>query len=72
MDDIQNLHPAIHGLKTVCRCNNIKFRTIEKAIRDGAGTIAEVARRTTVTTGHCGGTCTSSVLDMIDELNGEN
>jgi hypothetical protein len=35
MDDASSdaLHPAIRGLKTICRCNNIKYRTIERAIR---------------------------------------
>ncbi len=70
MDDSASLHPAIRGLKTVCRCNNIKYRTLERAIRDGAQTIDEVAKRTGATTGHCGGTCTPDVLAMIAEIAG--
>jgi NAD(P)H-nitrite reductase large subunit len=70
MDDSPSLHPAIRGLKTVCRCNNIKYRTLERAIRDGAQTIDEVAKRTGATTGHCGGTCTPDVLAMIAEIAG--
>jgi len=70
MDDSPSLHPAIRGLKTVCRCNNIKYRTLERAIRDGAQTIDEVAKRTGATTGHCGGTCTPDVLAMIAEITG--
>lgn len=62
------LHPAIRGLKTVCRCNNIKYRTIERAIRDGAATLSQIAARTTATTGHCGGSCTPDVQQMLDEL----
>jgi len=62
------LHPAIRGLKTVCRCNNIKYRTIERAIRDGAHTMSEIANRTTATTGQCGGSCTPDVQQMLDEL----
>jgi len=62
------LHPAIRGLKTVCRCNNIKYRTIEKAIRDGACTITQIAARTGATTGHCGGSCTPDVQAMLAEL----
>jgi NAD(P)H-nitrite reductase large subunit len=62
------LHPAIRGLKTVCRCNNIKYRTIEKAIRNGACTLTQVAIATTATTGHCGGSCTPDVQQMIAEL----
>ncbi|HEX6177381.1 MAG TPA: (2Fe-2S)-binding protein [Thermoanaerobaculia bacterium] len=66
--DDQSQHPAIRGLKTVCRCNNIKFRTIERAIREGAWTLNQVACRTTATTGHCGGSCTPDILQMIAEL----
>ena len=61
-------HPAIRGLKTVCRCNNIKYRTIERAIREGAHTLTQVANRTTATTGHCGGSCTPDVQQMLSEL----
>jgi NAD(P)H-nitrite reductase large subunit len=61
-------HPAVRGLKTVCRCNNIKYRTIERAIRDGALSVSQVASRTTATTGECGGTCTPLVQEMIEEL----
>jgi len=61
------LHPVIRGLKTVCRCNNIKYRTIERAIRAGACTLGKIAAKTTATTGHCGGSCTVDVLAMLDE-----
>ncbi|HEX7137009.1 MAG TPA: (2Fe-2S)-binding protein [Vicinamibacterales bacterium] len=64
------MHPAIRGLKTVCRCNNIKYRTLERTIRDGAHTITEVAKRTGATTGYCGGTCTPDILAMIAEIAG--
>ncbi len=67
MDGSDPLHPAIRGLKTVCRCNNIKYRTIERAIREGAWTLTQVATRTTATTGHCGGTCTPDVQEMLAE-----
>jgi NAD(P)H-nitrite reductase large subunit len=67
MDDSSDLHPAIRGLKTVCRCNNIKYRTIERAIRQGASTLAAVAQKTTATTGHCGGSCTPDVQQMLAE-----
>jgi NAD(P)H-nitrite reductase large subunit len=66
-DEAESVHPAIRGLKTVCRCNNIKYRTIERAIREGACTLAQIAARTTATTGHCGGSCTPDVLAMIAE-----
>jgi NAD(P)H-nitrite reductase large subunit len=70
MDDgiDHELHPAIRGLKTVCRCNNIKYRTIERAIRNGACTLTQIAVCTTATTGHCGGSCTPDVQQMLDEL----
>ena len=65
MDGSEALHPAIRGLKTVCRCNNIKYRTIERAIHEGAWTLTQVATRTTATTGHCGGSCTPDVQEML-------
>jgi NAD(P)H-nitrite reductase large subunit len=68
MEDAEELHPAVRGLKTVCRCNNIKYRTIERAIRDGARTLAAVAVKTTATTGLCGGTCTPDVQQMLTDL----
>lgn len=67
-EELQSLHPAVRALKTICRCNNIKHRTIERAIQQGAKTIAEVARKTTATTGYCGGTCTPVVQGMIDAI----
>jgi NAD(P)H-nitrite reductase large subunit len=68
MDGSEGQHPAIRGLKTVCRCNNIKYRTIERAIREGAYTLSQVAARTTATTGQCGGSCTPDVQQMLAEL----
>lgn len=67
-DTSEPVHPAIRGLKTVCRCNNIKYRTIERAIREGAHTMSEIANRTTATTGQCGGSCTPDVQCMLDDL----
>ncbi len=68
MSEDESQHPAIRGLKTVCRCNNIKYRTIERAIREGAHTLTQVATRTSATLGQCGGTCTPDVQTMIEEL----
>lgn len=68
MNDPESLHPAVRGLKTICRCNNIKYRTIERAIREGAHTLTQVANRTSATLGECGGTCTPDVQAMLDEL----
>ena len=67
MDENDELHPAIRGLKTVCRCNNIKYKTIERAIRNGACTLNQIAACTTATTGHCGGSCTPDVQEMLAE-----
>jgi NAD(P)H-nitrite reductase large subunit len=67
-NDEQAMHPAVRGLKTVCRCNNIKYRTIQRAIREGAHTLTQIATRTTATTGHCGGSCTPDVQEMLAEL----
>lgn len=67
-ENLDELHPAIRGLKTICRCNNIKYRTIERAIREGAHTLSQVAARTTATTGQCGGSCTPDVQKLIAEL----
>ena len=67
VEDSEDLHPAIRGLKTVCRCENIKYKTIERAIREGAWTLSQVASRTGATLGQCGGTCTPDVQAMITE-----
>lgn len=67
MDASDAQHPVVRGLKTVCLCNNIKYRTIQRAIREGAWTLPDVAARTTATTGHCGGSCTPDVQEMLAE-----
>lgn len=69
-DELEQLHPAIRGLRVVCRCNNIRYKTIERAVEEGAVTIAAVARATRATTGHCGGSCTPKVQALIDRLTG--
>ena len=68
MDDTETLHPAVQALKTVCRCNNIQYRTIARAIREGATCLSQVAARTTATTGQCGGSCTPDVQEMLANL----
>jgi NAD(P)H-nitrite reductase large subunit len=68
--DDQPLHPAIRALKAVCRCNSIKYKTIERAILAGACTVREVAIRTRATTGYCGGSCTPEIQQMIDQIHG--
>lgn len=66
--DGDSIHPAVRGLTTICRCNNIKYKTIARAIRDGATTLSMVASQSGATTGHCGGTCTPEVQEMLAEL----
>src|SRR5260221_7257057 len=68
MSESSDLHPAIRGLKTVCRCNNVKYRTLERAIRDGALTVSQIAARTTATTGYCGGSPTPAIEQMLAQL----
>jgi NAD(P)H-nitrite reductase large subunit len=65
MHHFDSLHPAVRALKTICRCNNIKYRTIERAIREGAQTVSQIAVRTTATTGYCGGSCAPEILAML-------
>jgi len=70
-DNLSELHPAIRGLKTVCRCNNVKYKTLERVIQGGAKTTAEVAKATTATTGYCGGSCTPYIQEMIADVHGD-
>lgn len=67
-NDDESVHPAIRGLRTICRCNNVKYRTIERAIREGAHTLTQLATRTSATLGQCGGTCTPDVQKILAEL----
>ena len=64
----EEIHPAIRRLATICRCNNIKYGTIERSIKAGAANIEQIARATTATTGLCGGSCTPRVIEMLDDL----
>ena len=68
---LKTLHPAIRGLKTVCRCKNVKYKTLERAVREGATTIAQVAAKTGATTGYCGGSCTPYIQEIIAEIHGK-
>lgn len=63
---MNEIHPAVKKLITVCQCNNIEYGTIEAAIDAGAQSISEVAAKTTATTGQCGGSCTPKVFEMIE------
>ncbi|HVT02732.1 MAG TPA: (2Fe-2S)-binding protein [Thermoanaerobaculia bacterium] len=70
MSEDSELHPAVRAIKTVCRCNNVKYRTIERAIKQGACSIREVAAKTLATTGYCGGSCTPDIQVMIADIAG--
>jgi len=69
-DNLSELHPAIRGLKTVCRCNNVKYKSLERVIKAGATSIADVAKQTTATTGYCGGSCTPYIQEIIADVLG--
>lgn len=58
----------VRALKVVCRCNSIKYRSIERAIQQGACSLRDVAARTTATTGQCGGSCTALVQKILGDL----
>ncbi|WP_286680165.1 (2Fe-2S)-binding protein [Tepidanaerobacter sp. EBM-49] len=50
----------------ICRCEEVKREEIEKAIEDGATTLAGVKRRTRVCMGLCQGrTCQRLVTQML-------
>jgi len=70
MSEDSELHPAVRAIKTVCRCNNVKYRTIERAIKQGACSVGEVAAKTLATTGYCGGSCTPDIQEMIADITG--
>lgn len=54
------------GFQVVCICRGIRRKTIDQAIRAGARTIPEVRRRTGATTGTCGATrCTPVINTML-------
>jgi NAD(P)H-nitrite reductase large subunit len=53
-DDEALRQKILDSYKVVCICNKIRKGTIEKAIRSGASTIADVKRMTRAGTGPCG------------------
>ncbi|WP_197430184.1 FAD-dependent oxidoreductase [Auraticoccus cholistanensis] len=61
--------PAVTELAedaVVCRCNGVDRRTIDRACREGATTVEEVAARTRAGTG-CGG-CRADVCALVEAL----
>lgn len=53
-DDDALRDKILDSYKVVCICNKIKKGTIEKAIANGARTLADVKRATRAGTGPCG------------------
>jgi len=55
----------------ICRCEEITLKEIEKAIAEGAVTIAEVKRRTRAGMGLCQGrTCRKIIAKLISKHTG--
>lgn len=49
----------------ICLCNFVTQETIEKAIAEGAHTLAEIYDKTGAGTGPCGGSCRPTLVKMI-------
>jgi len=56
----------IRDIQIVCKCKGVKYKTIKKAIKEGATTIEKVKAKTRANTG-CGKQCTRKIKDMITE-----
>jgi len=55
----------------ICRCEEVTLQEIEKAIAEGAITIAEVKRRTRAGMGLCQGrTCSRIIAKLISKYTG--
>jgi len=55
----------------ICRCEEVTIQEIEKAIAEGAITIAEVKRRTRAGMGLCQGrTCSRMIAKLINKYTG--
>ena len=56
----------------ICRCEEVTLGEIEKAIAEGAITIAEVKRRTRAGMGLCQGrTCSKIIAKLISKYTGQ-
>ena len=52
-------------IATVCKCKAVRYKTIRKAIEEGADTLVKVRQKTRANTG-CGYACTQKILEMIE------
>lgn len=72
-DDEALRQKVLESFKVVCICNKIKKGTIEKAIANGARTLADIKRMTRAGTGPCGAArggitrCTPVVREMLEK-----
>ncbi|MGH7790614.1 MAG: (2Fe-2S)-binding protein [Candidatus Binatia bacterium] len=66
-DDDAVRRAIIDSYKVVCICNKIRKGVIEKAIRGGAQSFADVRRRTRAGTGDCGATRCGPVIRAMLE-----
>lgn len=56
----------------ICRCEEVTLGEIEKAIAEGATTLAEVKRRTRAGMGLCQGrTCSKVIAKLISKYTGQ-
>jgi bacterioferritin-associated ferredoxin len=51
--------------RPVCICNTIRYPRVKEAIDRGAGTVAEVAKATSCTTGECAGERCRPVIEAM-------
>ncbi|MGD9763235.1 MAG: (2Fe-2S)-binding protein [Candidatus Binatia bacterium] len=67
-DDDALRRAIIDSYKVVCICNKIRKGVIEKAIRSGATSFADVKRRTRAGTGPCGAErCGPVIRGMLEK-----
>jgi NAD(P)H-nitrite reductase large subunit len=52
-------------MSVVCRCRAVNYKTIRRAIEQGADTIEKIQAKTRANTG-CGKSCTEKILVMIE------
>lgn len=54
----------IQGLKVICKCKAVRYKTIKAAIVNGAHTLEMIRKKTGANTG-CGKQCTAQINAMI-------
>ncbi len=59
------LEEIIRNQKVVCSCTGITYKTVAKAIKDGAKTVEEVNIKTGTGSGSCRGARCDSVIEEI-------